>query len=73
MVNTIVGQVSPQWLANVPQAAYQYDGDWTWTPTSTLVNDFRMGYVYVKNTTYPGDINMPAAAPWPNGYNLPRA
>lgn len=70
-VNTIAGQVLPQWLATVPQEAYQYDGDWTWTPNSTLVNDFRMGYVYVKNTTFPGDINMIAGSPWPTGYGMP--
>ena len=36
-----------------------------------LVNDFRMGYVYVKNTTFPGDVNRQASAPYPNGYSLP--
>ena len=69
--NTIAGQTEPQWLATVPQNAYQYDGDWTWTPNSTLVNDFRLGYVYVKNTTFPGDINLPAGGTYPNGYSLP--
>ena len=33
--NTIAGQTEPQWLVTVPQNAYQYDGDWTWTPNST--------------------------------------
>lgn len=69
--NTIAGQTEPQWLVTVPQNAYQYDGDWTWTPNSNWVNDFRMGYVYVKNTTYPGDLNMIAGNPWPGGYGMP--
>ena len=69
--NTIAEQTAPQWLATVPQNAYQYDGDWTFTPNSTRVNDFRLGYVYVKNTTFPGDINMPAGSPYPAGYGMP--
>ncbi len=69
--NTIAQQSAPQWLATVPQNAYQYSGDWTFTPSSTWVNDFRLGYVYVKNTTFPGDINMPAGSPYPAGYGLP--
>ena len=31
--------------------AQQYSGDWTWTPNSTLVNDFRLGYVFIRNQT----------------------
>ena len=31
--------------------AQQYSGDWTWTPNSTWVNDFRLGYVYYRNVT----------------------
>ena len=69
--NTIAQQSAPQWLATVPQNAYQYDGDWTFTPSSTWVNDFRLGYVYVKNTTFPGDINTPAGSPYPAGYGMP--
>jgi hypothetical protein len=70
-VNTIAQQSAPQWLATVPQNAYQYDGDWTWTPGSNWVNDFRLGYVYVKNTTFPGDLNTPAGSPYPAGYGMP--
>ena len=69
--NIIAEQSAPQWLANVPQNAYQYDGDWTFTPNSTWVNDFRLGYVYVNFTTYPGDINTPAGSPYPGGYGMP--
>ena len=69
--NTIAQQSAPQWLATVPQNAYQYDGDWTFTPSSTWVNDFRLGYVYVKNTTFPGDLNTPAGSPYPAGYGMP--
>ena len=28
----------------------QYSGDWTWTPNSTLVNDFRLGYVFIQES-----------------------
>jgi hypothetical protein len=70
-VNFLAGQTSPQWLDNVPQNSYQYSGDWTWTPNSTLVNDLRLGYVYINFATYPGDVNTPAGSPYPGGYGIP--
>ena len=70
-VNSLPGQTLPQWLVSVPQNTYQYSGDYTWTPNSTLVSDFRLGYVYVDLATYPGDLNMPAGSPWPGGYGMP--
>jgi hypothetical protein len=70
-VNSLPGQTLPQWLVSVPQNTYQYSGDYTWTPNSTVVSDFRMGYVYVDLATYPGDLNTPAGSPWPGGYGMP--
>ena len=48
----------------------QYDGSWTWTPNSTWVNDFRMGYVYMNNASPVGDQNTVASNPWPSGYGM---
>ena len=50
--------------------AQQYSGDWTWTPNSTWVNDFRLGYVYIRNLTVGGDANLLPSNPWPNGYGM---
>jgi hypothetical protein len=52
------------------QLAKQISGDWTWTPTSTLVNDFRLGYIYVINNTIDPDTAIPSN-PWPQGYGMP--
>jgi hypothetical protein len=41
LVNYANGQLLPQWEATVPQLTEFMSGDWTWTPGSTLVNDFR--------------------------------
>ena len=49
----------------------QYSGDWTWTPNSTWVNDFRVGYVFNRNQTVIGDGNMIPGNPWPSGYGMP--
>ncbi len=60
----------PQWAASITNNAQQYSGDWTWTPNSTWVNDFRMGYVFIRNVTLIGDGNLLASNPWPNGYSM---
>ena len=71
VINSLAGQLLPQWEVTVPNDAQQYDGDWTWTPNSSWVNDFRMGTVYFNNATFPGDQNMVAGSPWPSGYGMP--
>ena len=70
-INSLAGQLLPQWEVTVPNDAQQYDGDWTWTPNSSWVNDFRMGTVYFNNATFPGDHGMLAGNPWPGGYGMP--
>ena len=60
----------PQWAASITNNAQQYSGDWTWTPNSTWVNDFRMGYVFIRNITVIGDDNLLPSNPWPNGYGM---
>lgn len=51
--------------------AQQYSGAWTWTPNSSWVNDFRMGYVFIRNQTANGDVAKLAGTAWPNGYAMP--
>jgi hypothetical protein len=70
LVNYANGQLLPQWEATVPQLTEFISGDWTWTPGSTLVNDFRVGYSFLKNQTIPGDSDRNASDPWPNGYGI---
>jgi len=51
------------------QLARQMSGDWTWTPSSTWVNDVRLGYIYVINNTIDPDTAIPAN-PYPQGYSF---
>jgi hypothetical protein len=68
--NTAAGELAPQWEAAVSVKNYIYDGNWTWTPNSTWVNEARGGYIYILNSTLNGDANLLPANPWPNGYSL---
>jgi hypothetical protein len=52
------------------QLAKQISGDWTWTPNSTLVNDFRLGYIYTINNTVDPDQDHLPSNPWPTGYGM---
>ena len=62
--------VLPQWGIGITNNAQQYSGDWTWVPNSTWVNDVRLGYVFIRNLTVPGDQNLIPSNPWPNGYSM---
>jgi len=64
-------ELLPQyWTAGINNGQ-QYSGSWTWTPNSTLANDFRLGYVFIKNQTLNGDVDMIPGDPWPSGYSMP--
>ena len=71
--NTTAGAavVLPQYSTIAVNNAQQYSGDWTWSPNSFWVNDFRLGYVFIRNLTLVGDGNLIAGNPWPNGYGMP--
>jgi carboxypeptidase family protein len=69
-LTTGTGTVLPQWATGANNDSQQYDGNWTWTPNSTWVNDFRLGYVFIHDSTFTPDQNMLAGNPWPNGYGM---
>jgi hypothetical protein len=64
-------QLLPEYYTGGINNVQQYSGDWTWTPNSILVNDFRLGYIFNRNQTVSGDVNLSQEAPWPNGYDMP--
>jgi hypothetical protein len=64
------GNLLPQWSSVILNDTQMYDGDWTWTPNSTWVNDLRMGYSYGSNQSAYGDQAINPANPWPSGYGL---
>lgn len=70
VVQYAAGQILPQWEASVPNDMQMYSGDWTWTPNSTWVNDFRMGVAYLDNLTVSQDGTLNPQSPWPAGYGF---
>jgi hypothetical protein len=69
--------VSPQWNHTTIDDAWQYSGDWTWTLSSSLLNDFRLGYVYYRNFQGVVDDDVLPDSPWglssaglPTGYSM---
>src|SRR5579871_5279392 len=65
------GSMEPIWDGDIVLDTQTYDANWTWTPNSTLVNDFRFGYAYLHDSTLFGDANLLPSNAWPNGYGLP--
>ena len=59
-----------QWFSVVKNDTQDFDGDWTWTPNSTWVNDARLGYAYSANQLAYGDQGNVASNPWPSGYGI---
>ncbi len=70
VVSYAAGQLEPQWRGTVPTDAKMFNGAWTWTPSSTWVNDFRGGLALLHNQTTSGDVGMIPANPWPTGYGF---
>lgn len=70
VVTYAAGQLEPQWRGTVPTDAQMFNGAWTWTPSSTWVNDFRGGLALLHNQTTSGDVGMIPANPWPTGYGF---
>ena len=67
----INGSLEPNWDGDIVLDTQSYDGNWTWTPNSSIVNDFRVGYAFLDDQTLYGDASLLASNPWPNGYGLP--
>jgi len=60
----------PAWNVVYPLTGQVFEGNWTWTPNSTLVNVVRGGYSYTRDVRFSEDHNLNPAAPWPNGYGI---
>ena len=70
LTNPFAGEALPQQQVASTNKAVFYDGAWTWTPNSTWLNDFRVGYTTVYDLTLPVDANLLASGAWPNGYGM---
>jgi hypothetical protein len=69
--SSVITSAAPPWSTSFSNDAQQYAGDWSWTPSSTWVNDFRLGYVFIDVSRVAGDSNLLPSSPWPNGYGMP--
>ena len=59
-----------QWFSVIKNNVQLFEGDWTWTPNSTWVNDARFGYSYSANQLAYSDQGNVASNPWPSGYGI---
>jgi Carboxypeptidase regulatory-like domain/TonB dependent receptor len=64
------GELTIPWETPFLNDVQQYGGSWTWTPNSTWVNQFRLGYVYLHDIAPQGDQSVVASNPWPTGYGM---
>jgi hypothetical protein len=63
-------QLLPRWNLIVPISLHMEEGDWTWTPNSSWVNEARGGLSYIIYSTIHADANMLPSNPWPSGYGM---
>jgi len=71
LVNSSAAQLTQEWMSLVTENIQMWGGNWTWTPNSTWVSEFRLGYTYDHNLTDVGDVAKFAPDPWPAGYSFP--
>ncbi len=56
------GSSNSPWMSNLFGSIQMASGAWTWTPNSTLVNEFRVGYDHFNQQYVSVDSNVPATA-----------
>lgn len=64
------GSLQPYWSTAGIGSTSEYAGSWTWTPSSTWVNDLRAGYAYAIGNQVPADVNRLPSDPYPAGYSI---
>ncbi len=62
--------LQPYWGSVTDGTVYQYSGSWTWTPTSSLVNDLRFGSASSKGGEVTKDVDRLPSDPYPDGYSM---
>ena len=58
----IPGSSNSPWMSNLFGVIQMAEGAWTWTPNSTMVNEFRVGYDHYSQAYVSADSNVPATA-----------
>lgn len=56
------GSSNSPWMSNLFGSIQMAEGAWTWTPSSTLVNEFRVGYDHFNQQYVSVDSDVPATA-----------
>ncbi len=54
-------QIQPQWLTQIHTRAQVFGENWTFAPTSRVVNEARFGYNRLYQPTFTSDHNIPAS------------
>jgi hypothetical protein len=55
-------EVSNSWVSAQHARSQAYSGSWTWTPSSTWVNEVRVGYSHYYQTFFGADLSQSAAS-----------
>jgi Carboxypeptidase regulatory-like domain/TonB dependent receptor-like, beta-barrel len=63
-------QLESRWQNPVTSRVFALTGDWTWTPNSSWVNEYRAGYDQIRSVNLSSDGTVNPAAPWPTGYGI---
>jgi Carboxypeptidase regulatory-like domain/TonB dependent receptor len=64
------GTIKPYWDTRTSTKTQEIALAWTWTRSSTWVNDFRAGFAGTVGDVQNGDVHRFPADPYPTGYSL---
>ena len=64
------GTLQPYWSTLGISKTREITGGWTYTPTSTWVNELRAGWAGALGDQEPADVGKLPSDPWPSGYSV---
>ena len=68
--STVAGIIQPYWGTLSTTKTQEFAGAWTWTPNSTWLNEFRVGFAGTLGDQENLDLNRLPSDPYPVGYSL---
>ena len=64
------GELLPRWELRQQTHVNMDTASWTWTPSSSWVNELRGGYSFLHQVLSPAEGNVVVQNPWPSGYGF---
>ena len=69
-VSVTEGTIQPYWDTRSNSKTQEFAGSWVWIPSSTWVNDLRIGYAGTRGEVLNGDVDRLPSDAYPVGYSL---